>query len=127
METDKLSNHNTNSNSTFQYSSIKPTVDGYGFDKERVVGAVSRKKVNPASAVNHLNNANDFSNSSHETTELTKLRPRGAASNFPSYSADSYSALPSNVVFLERDILPSDTLQSFALFYGCTVSIYYIY
>nr|XP_002125253.1 lysM and putative peptidoglycan-binding domain-containing protein 3 [Ciona intestinalis] len=54
-----------------------------------------------------------------DVTELTHLRPRGGGSN-QSYMSER--APPDDVVFLEREILPTDTLQSFALLYGCTLN-----
>lgn len=50
--------------------------------------------------------------------ELSELRPRGRGKN-------AFYSVPRDIQkthLLERKILPSDSLQSFALQYGCTVS-----
>ncbi len=52
--------------------------------------------------------------------ELKKLRPRGGA--VASYQSQQHSQIQDDVVYLDRDILPNDTLQSFSILYGCNVS-----
>jgi len=99
-------------------------VDGYGFSKERISGALhyeqTRKIVSNASQ--NVGNSDDVVTKCTDITELTKLRPRGSGTNLHSYTLETTSFQPADVVYLERDILPTDTLQSFALLYGCTVS-----
>ena len=63
---------------------------------------------------------------SDDITEMTQLRPRGAMGHSQPYTSTTPNKLSDNIVLLEREILPSDTLQSFALRYGCSVSCFSI-
>ena len=126
METDKLSNHKIGLSKKLRYTSPhNEQVDGYGFSKERISGAIhyqhSKKLV--SNAASNLGNSTSKSVQSSDITELTKLRPRGSGTNLHSYTSETTSLQPVEVVYLERDILSNDTLQSFALLYGCTVSL----
>ena len=92
----------------------------YGFSKERVEGNILKKYKREKKT--SLSSCDDEDNST-ASTELTSLRPRTAVSNnHPTSTAGSGKHSLDNVVILEREILPTDTLQSFALLYGCTVS-----
>ena len=123
METDKLTNHsNVNSSKKLRYTPVhKETVDGYGFSNERISGAV-HLQTKKHETFNSFGNSDSRNSIAADATEMTKLRPRGAGNAISSYSTETSSHQAANVVYLERDILPNDTLQSFALLYGCTVS-----
>uniref|UniRef100_H2YN33 LysM domain-containing protein n=1 Tax=Ciona savignyi TaxID=51511 RepID=H2YN33_CIOSA len=54
-----------------------------------------------------------------DVTEMTQLRPRVGGNT--SYMSER-TPPPDGVVYLEREILPTDTLHSFALLYGCTMN-----
>ena len=76
-------------------------------------------------SVNLFNNSDTDCNDEYlfdKTTELTQLRPRGSVTVSNSYSSTHAKLAADNIVFLRREILPNDTLQSFALQYNCTVS-----
>ena len=130
METDRLSCHNTASSRKLRYTSPhNEKVDGFGFSKERLSGAFHQHLNSQANnAVRKFGNSSSATDAnsvkSSDITELTKLRPRGIGVTSSLYTSETNNLQPSDVVYLERDIMPSDTLQSFALLYGCSVSIY---
>ena len=54
-----------------------------------------------------------------ENNELKQLRPR----TLTSYQSQSQTNFADNVVYIEREIQPEDTLLSFSIMYNCNVSI----
>ena len=108
------------------YSSDNSNEDGisYGFSKaplplkENNVAQMHKHEKKFFFASAEENNIQSLS----DANKLTSLRPRGAVSNGGTDATFSTKHSWENTVILEREILPSDTLQSFALLYGCTVS-----
>lgn len=120
METERLLNQNTNSNRKFLYPSTLPnSLEGHGYNSKQLANGNQA-----ATSSSKIRKRQDHGDSKVvEETELIRLRPRGTVTSLPSYTSESHSNPPANVVYLEREILPNDSLQSFALLYGCTVSI----
>ena len=54
-----------------------------------------------------------------DNNELKQLRPR----TLTSYQSQSQTNFADNVVYIEREIQPEDTLLSFSIMYNCNVSI----
>jgi len=109
-------NQNINSNRRYQYSSLpsdEPSTSSDYFSQKSSQFSVKKLTYRKSSDVHE----------SEAATELTKLRARTSASNLKSYTSETQRPPPpDDVVYLEREILPTDSLQSFALLYGCTVS-----
>ena len=107
------------------YSSIGENehILGYGNEKTRS-SVLKRHKGENGETLNFLHGDEAHQQNSCDVMELTALRTRSASGNAHSIVA-SHHKHASDIVILERDILPSDTLHSFALLYGCTVSILY--
>ncbi|CAK8676581.1 unnamed protein product [Clavelina lepadiformis] len=119
METCKLTNSNTNSNQKYQYSTLTST-NANVFD-----GSVRRHTLNTMENRTYIfgDEVSDRGSSKNDATEMTQLRPRGGGGHTQSYTTESSkTALSDDVVHLEREIQPNDTLQSFALLYGCTIN-----
>nr|CAB3263578.1 lysM and putative peptidoglycan-binding domain-containing protein 3 [Phallusia mammillata] len=114
----KTSNHNVNSNRKYDYSAPQNSdifdQSSYNIMVRTPSSIINSKVRNGTSGVN---------GDTQEATELTKLRPRTSAANLQTYMSDTRRLPPpDDVVYLEREILPTDTLQSFALLYGCTLN-----
>ena len=123
METERLLNQNANSNRKFLYPSMSNnSLEGHGHINRKLI-----KENKGFTAASSLRNKHDQGDTKPiEETELIRLCPRGLVTSLPSYTVESHATPPADVVFLEREILPNDTLQSFALLYGCTVSSFVV-
>lgn len=126
MEKDEISSDFVVIKHNHLYDQHDQDMSIYGFDKVDLKSSHKHlKKITSKSTSVFRNNIEQSNDKFVEdrSTELTQLRPRNPVAGTQSYSSIHSKLATDNIVLLEREILPTDTLQSFALQYNCTVSI----